>query len=118
MTNLGDPLTLEGNLRALPVADLPHHMTYHEGDSLVLLEPGNLQATGVFQGALGTGFAAGDRLLYASDEGVAVVNWDENNVESIIPVDRGEYSGPVHIDSAGATVVEKRGNEIVVLTAK
>ena len=116
--DLGGPLTLDDGLHVLPVADLPHHMTYHEGDSLVLMEPGNLEATGVFQGALGTGFAAGDRLLYASDGGVAVVNWDENTVETIISVDRGGYSGPVHIESAGATVVEKRGNEIVVLAAK
>ena len=66
---------------------------------------------------MGTGFAAGDRLLYASSGGVAVVDWDSNTVEDIIPVDRGDYFGPVFINSAGATVVEKRGDEVVVLAA-
>lgn len=114
---LPGPLTLEGGVHPLAVADLPHHMTYHEGDYLVLMEPAKLAATGVFQGALGTGFSAGDRLLYAASDGVAVVNWDTNAVEKIIPVDRGGYTGPVYIDSAGAGVVEKRGNEVVVLAA-
>lgn len=114
---LPGPLTLENGVHPLAVTDLPHHMTYHEGDYLVLMEPTKLTATGVFQGALGTGFSAGDRLLYASKDGVAVVNWDTNAVEKIIPVDRGGYTGPVYINSAGATVVEKRGDEVVVLAA-
>ncbi|MEH0146463.1 hypothetical protein V6D40_02135 [Corynebacterium sp. Q4381] len=116
--DLPGPLTLDNGVHPLPVADLPHHMTYHEGDYLVLMEPSKLAATGVFQGALGTGFAAGDRLLYASNGGIAVVDWDANAVDRIIPVDRGTYSGPVSIDSAGATIVEKRGDEVVVLAAQ
>ena len=80
--------TLSGVV-SLPVADLPHHMTFHDNDTLVLMEPTNLAATGVFNGALGTGFAAGDRLLYATDSGVAVVNWDTQAVEKIVTVDRG-----------------------------
>ena len=71
----------------------------------------------MFQGALGTGFSAGDKLMYASDGGIAVVDWDKNAVDRIIPVDRGSYSGPVHIASAGANIVEKRGDEVVVLKA-
>lgn len=104
-------------VKNLPVADLPHHMTYWENNSLLLMEPAALAVTGVFQGALGTGFSAGEKLLYASDNGIAVVDWDKNAVDKIIPVDRGGYSGPVHISSAGATVVEKRGDEVVVMKA-
>lgn len=107
----------DGIIKNLPVADLPHHMTYWENNSLLLMEPAALAVTGVFQGALGTGFAAGEKLLYASDSGIAVVDWDKNAVDKIIPVDRGGYSGPVHISSAGATVVEKRGDEVVVMKA-
>lgn len=103
-------------VHVLPVADLPHHMTYWENNSLLLMEPAGLSVTGVFQGALGTGFASGDRLLYASDDGVAVVDWDKNKVDKIIPVNRGGFTGPIHIASAGPTVVEKRGDEIVVLS--
>lgn len=107
----------DGIVKNLPVADLPHHMTYWENDSLLLMDPAELAVTGVFQGALGTGFAAGEKLLYASDNGIAVVDWDRNSVDEIIPVDRGGYSGPVHISSAGATVVEKRGDAVVVMKA-
>lgn len=107
----------DGSIKNLPVADLPHHMSYWEDGSLLLMEPSALAVTGVFQGARGTGFAAGEKLLYASDSGLAVVDWDKNAVDEIIPVDRGGYSGPVHISSAGATIVEKRGDEIVVLAA-
>lgn len=107
----------DGIIKNLPVADLPHHMTYWENNSLLLMEPAALAVTGVFQGALGTGFSAGEKLLYASDSGIAVVDWDKNAVDKIIPVDRGDYSGPVHISSAGATVVEKRGDEVVVMKA-
>lgn len=107
----------DGIVKNLPVADLPHHMTYWENNSLLLMEPAALAVTGVFQGALGTGFSAGEKLLYASDSGIAVVDWDKNAVDKIIPVDRGDYSGPVHISSAGATVVEKRGDEVVVMKA-
>ena len=112
---LDGPQKIDQIVDVLPVADLPHHMTYHEGDTLLLMEPSRLSVTGVFQGALGTGFPAGERLLYASDTGIAVANWDDNKVEKIIPVDRGGYTGPVYIDSAGTTIVEKRGEEIVVL---
>ncbi|OHR21972.1 hypothetical protein [Corynebacterium sp. HMSC034A01] len=107
----------DGIVKNLPVADLPHHMTYWENNSLLLMEPSALAVTGVFQGALGTGFSAGEKLLYASDSGIAVVDWDKNAVDKIIPVDRGGYSGPVYISSAGATVVEKRGDEVVVMKA-
>ena len=115
---MGEPQRLDGTIAVLPVADLPHHMSYWQDDSLLLMEPAGLGVTGVFQGALGTGFAAGDRLLYASQDGIAVVDWDKNAVDEIIPVDRGGYTGPVHISSAGATIVEKRGDDIAVLDAK
>ena len=114
---LRSPERSASGVATLATADLPHHMLFHDGDALVLMEPTNLAVTGVFHGALGTGFAAGDRLLYATEEGVAVVNWDTQAVENIVAVDRGEYAGPVHVDSAGASVVEKRGSEIVVLDA-
>ena len=113
--DLGEPSSLADGTRILPTQDLPHHMSYFQNDYLVLMDPAELGVTGVFQGALGTGFSAGDRLLYASSTGVAVVNWDKNSVETIIPVDRGDYSGPISINSAGPTVVEKRGEEVVVL---
>lgn len=111
-----DLLTDSPNGVAAPqVADLPHHMSYFDGDNLMLLDPGNLAVTTIFPDALGTGFGAGDRLLYPTPEGIAVANWDTKSIDRVIPVDRHGYTGPISISSAGATVVEKRGTDIAVL---
>lgn len=100
-----------------PVADLPHHMTYFDGANLMLLDPSSLAVTTIYRGALGTGVGVGDRLLYASQDGIAVADWDSEQVERIIHVDRGGYNGPVFIGSAGPTIVEKRGDHVVILAA-
>ena len=97
------------------VADLPHHMTYFDGQNLLLLDPETLEVTTIFGDAIGTGFGAGERLIYPTAQGIAVGNWDSQSVDRVIPVNRHGYTGPVSIGSAGATVVEKRGNEIAVL---
>ena len=64
--------------------------------------------------ALGGGLFGVSQL---EDNGIAVADWHTTAPERVIPVDRGGYSGPVHIASAGATVVEKRGDEVVVMRA-
>lgn len=97
------------------VADLPHHMSYFDGENLMLLDPESLAVTTIFPDALGTGFSAGDRLIYPTPDGIAVANWDTQSIDRVIPVDRHGYSGPVSASSAGATVVEKRGSDIAVL---
>lgn len=97
------------------VADLPHHMTYYDGENLLLLDPTTLEVTSIFPDALGTGFGAGDRLIYPTANGIAVANWDTQSIDHVIPVDRHGYTGPISISSAGATVVEKRGNQLAVL---
>lgn len=97
------------------VADLPHHMSYFDGENLMLLDPDSLLVTTIFPDAVGTGFSAGDRLLYPTPDGIAVANWDTKSIDRVIPVDRHGYSGPISIGSAGATVVEKRGTDIAVL---
>ena len=102
-------------IATVQVADLPHHMSYFDGQNLMLLDPETLEVTTTFSDALGTGFGAGDRLVYPTAEGIAVANWDTQSVDHVIPVDRHGYTGPVSIASAGATVVEKRGTEIAVL---
>lgn len=112
---LPEPETVDQLMNITDTADLPHHMTYHQGNYLLLMDPATLEVTGAFQGALGTGFPAGDRLLYAAPGGIAVVDWEKNAVDEILPVDRGGYAGPIHIDAAGTAIVEKRGDEIVVL---
>ncbi|WP_165165411.1 hypothetical protein [Corynebacterium qintianiae] len=98
--------------------DLPHHMSYYEDGTLFLFEPGDLALTGSFADAAGPGVAAGDRLLFATADGVAVANWDSTQVETVIPVNRGGYTGSIGLGSAGDAVVEKRDGEVVVLAAR
>lgn len=99
-------------------ADLPENMSFYDGSNLMLLEPGTLQVTMLFEGtALGTGVAIDGKLLFPSEDGITVANWRTQESESAIAVDRGGYTGPVSIASAGPTIVEKRGSDIVVLDA-
>ncbi|AGF71776.1 hypothetical protein A605_03825 [Corynebacterium halotolerans YIM 70093 = DSM 44683] len=96
-------------------ADLPHHMTWFDGERLYLFTPAELTVDHVFEDALGTGVAVGGRLLYPTAEGIAVANWESGMVERVIPVDRAGHTGGVSLGLAGGTVVEKRGDEIVGL---
>ncbi|MEX3505052.1 hypothetical protein [Corynebacterium sp. LK2510] len=108
---------IDDTFHVLPTADLPHHMSYFDGALLVLFAPETLSVTDVFDNAAGTGVGAGETLLFATAEGIAVAQWDASTIEQVIPVDRGGYTGAVFVDSAGAGVVEKRGSDVVYLAA-
>lgn len=94
--------------------DLPHHMTWFDGERLNAFGPTNLEPRFSVP-ALGTGAAMADWLLVPFEEGVAVVNWADGSVARTIPVDRGDYGGPVHLRVQGDVVVEQRGDEMVAL---
>ena len=108
-----------GELFSPVVADLPHHLTWFDGVRLYLFKPEALILDHYFQDALGTGVAVGDRLLYPTAEGIAVANWDTEEIERVIPVDRGGYSGQVTLSLVGDVLVEKRGDggEVVALVS-
>lgn len=95
-------------------ADLPHHMTWFDGERLVAFGPTGLEPQFTVP-ALGTGAETGGRLLAPVAEGVAVVNWSNGVVERTIPVDRGDHSGPVTLRVHGDVIVEQRGDEMVAL---
>ncbi|MDO4686422.1 MAG: hypothetical protein Q4A92_07710 [Corynebacterium sp.] len=113
------PLVFEVAEASLPdsrdMADLPHHMTWFDGQRLYLFKPEDLSITHTFDHALGTGTAVGDRLLFPVKEGIAVANWRSGEIENTIPVDRGTYSGTVTVALAGDTLIEKRGDQLVGL---
>lgn len=96
-------------------ADLPHHMSWFDGERLSLFSPTTLNVGQVFEDALGTGVPVDGSLLYPVEGGIAVSDWDTGEVLHIIAVDRGGYRGPVSLGVAGGSIVEKRGPELVVL---
>ncbi|MDR7328715.1 Rv3212 family protein [Corynebacterium guangdongense] len=103
------------DVHAAAVADLPHHMTWFDGERLYLFAPTLLGVQHIFEDAIGTGVAVGERLLYPTEAGVAVADWESGAVERVIPVDRGAYAGPVSLSALGTTVVEKRTDALVGL---
>ncbi|WP_412099219.1 hypothetical protein [Corynebacterium aurimucosum] len=99
------------------VADLPHHMTWFDGERLYLFTPTELKVDHVLEQAVGTGIAVGERLLVPTEEGIDVVDWATGKTERSIPVDRDGYNGPVSLTLAGTAIIEQRGNTAVALTA-
>ncbi|MHA2788285.1 Rv3212 family protein [Corynebacterium sp. S7] len=98
------------------VHSLPNHESFFDGTSLWLMNPQTMAVQTVYQGALGTGIAVDNKLLYPVEGGIAVADWDAQQVERTIPVDRGGYVGTVSLGSAGGTIVEKRGDELFFLS--
>lgn len=97
-------------------SDLPHHMTWFDGERVVAFGPSDLSPRFSVP-ALGTGAAMGDRLLLPVADGIAVVDWSDGRTEKVLPVDRGDWSGPVTLQVQGDVVVEQRGGTLVGLTA-
>lgn len=98
------------------VGDLPHNMTWFDGSRLHLFEPTRLVEEYTIDGALGTGDAIGEHILVPVSGGIAVYSLPSTTPDFVIPVDRGDYSGPVHLRIAGKAIVEKRGDTVVGLT--
>lgn len=98
------------------IADLPHHMSWFDGHSWHLFEPTNLRATIHRDDALGTGVSLDGQLLYPVSGGIAVARSDSGEVQRTIPVDRGDWTGPVSLKIAGDVLVEQRGASVVALS--
>lgn len=99
------------------VADLPHHMTWFDGQRLYLLTPSDLRIDHIIDGAIGTPISVAGRMLMPTEKGIAVVDWSTGEVLREIAVDRGGYRGPVHLTLAGETIVETRGDTVVTLSS-
>lgn len=66
-------------------------------------------------GALGPGALMAGRLIVPVPDGAAVIDPATGTAQRTIPVDRGDYAGPVGVSVIGDIVVEQRGDDIVAL---
>jgi hypothetical protein len=64
---------------------------------------------------LGPGAMMADRLIVPVTGGIAVYSPDNGNLERVIPVDRGNVTGPIVPGVVGTTIIEQRGNTVVAL---
>jgi hypothetical protein len=94
-------------------------ITVWTGDSVAVLD-GSTLTSGytIAPGSavpLGPGTMMGDRLIIPVTGGIAVYTPDNGNLERVIPVDRGNVTGPIVPNVVGTTVIEQRGNTVVAL---
>ncbi|WP_053072886.1 PQQ-binding-like beta-propeller repeat protein [Corynebacterium renale] len=108
------PMPVSAGLTAW-TGDVQHNMTWFDGSRLCFFHPTYLGVSAVSEEAIGNPINLGSDVVVPVRGGLAVMNPDTGEVVRTIPVDRGEYSGPVGLATTGRMVVEKRGNELVAL---
>lgn len=95
--------------------------TIWTGDSVVVLDGGSLASRyTIAPGSavpLGPGDMMAEKLLIPVTGGIGVYEPKAGAFERIIPVDRGNVSGPVAVGVVGTTVIEQRGDTVVALGA-
>ncbi|GAB3941846.1 hypothetical protein [Corynebacterium tapiri] len=100
-----------------PTADLPHHMSWFDGERLYLFDPDDLSVSAIIDDALGLGISVAGRTLVPVEGGIGVLAESGSTIERVIPVDRARVDAPVHLNIAGSTIVEKRDDTLVGLRA-
>ena len=103
--------------RSAPVVDVGDAATWWTGTSTVGLDQSTFDVRWTLPGTLGAGAPMAGRLLVPVPNGIAVVDPATGSVVRSIAVDRGDYSGPVSVSVTGNTLVEKRGSDVVALSA-
>ncbi|MFC8181952.1 PQQ-binding-like beta-propeller repeat protein [Rhodococcus sp. NPDC057297] len=86
------------------------------GSSTVALDLSDLSPQWTVPGALGPGTLMAGRLLLPVQDGTAVIDPSTGTAERTIPVDRGDYSGPVGLAVVGDVLIEQRGTDLVALS--
>ena len=96
-------------------ADLPHHMTWFDGQRLRSFAPVRLQPSFVVDNALGPGAFMGSEIIIPVPDGLLIADKTSGKTKRTIKLSRGDYRGPVSLAVAGSVIVEQRGAELVAL---
>jgi len=106
----GDP---PGGLAS--ITGTPAGVYWFTGSATVALDPGELRPRWVWPGSLGPGSVVAGRLLVPTPGALAVLDVTTGQQIATLPVDRGDYAGPVSTASAGDAILEQRGDILVAL---
>ncbi|PZS18703.1 MAG: hypothetical protein DLM60_11395 [Pseudonocardiales bacterium] len=115
------PLTVpNADLRIPPggladVTETPTEIYWFTGSATVALDTGDLRPRWTRAGSLGTGSEVAGRLLLPVPGALAVLDTTTGQQLRALPVDRGDYRGPVGTAGSGGVVLEQRGDTLVAL---
>lgn len=90
-------------------------LTWFTGSGVQAFDSNNLGPLWTVPGALGSGTVMAGRLLVPVPDGISVVDLSTGVRGADIPVDRGDYDGPIQMSVIGDVVVEQRGTDVVAL---
>ncbi|CCQ17072.1 putative uncharacterized protein [Rhodococcus sp. AW25M09] len=89
--------------------------TWFTGTGVQAFDATSLSPSWSVPGALGSGSVMAGRLVVPVPDGIAVVDLATGTSITDIPVDRGDYSGPIQTSVIGDVIVEQRGTDVVAL---
>jgi hypothetical protein len=93
----------------------PTAMYWFTGSATVVLDIVDLRPRWTRAGSLGSGSEIAGRLLLPVPGALAVVDTTTGQQVGALPVDRGDYRGPVGTASSGDVVLERRGGTLIAL---
>jgi hypothetical protein len=112
----------DGDLRGNPPGGLvdvtvtPTQVYWFTGSATVALDVGDLRPRWTRPGSRGPGSEVAGRLLLPIPGALAVLDTTTGQSVGALPVDRGDYRGPVDTASFGGVVLEQRGDTLVALS--
>jgi hypothetical protein len=90
-------------------------MYWFTGSATVAFDIVDLRPRWTRAGSLGSGTEVAGRLLLPVPGALAVLDTTTGQQIGALPVDRGDYRGPVGTASSGGVVLEHRGDTLVAL---
>lgn len=91
--------------------DLPHHITFYDGERLYLFDPASLEILGVLDDAIGTGVSIAGEILYPTARGWSAYDPEVNESRAVVDIDREEVDEAA-LGLIGNIVIEQAGDTI------
>ena len=99
----------------VPTAEIPGAVLWWTGSSTVALDSDDLHPLWTVPGALGPGALMAGAPVLPVPGGLVEVNPVDGHVLRNVPVNRGDYQGPVTLAALGPVLLEQRGSTVVAL---